>query len=245
MSMLVNPFAFGGGGGTPPGPETIADLEFWADASQESGFSNGDQMNAVQDWSGNNRDGTGVARGGIKPTFRTTDGPTAGAAFRFGQNSADGGHFSLPDFLTGFSAGHGFAVIKWDSATGESSPPFSTWGSAGDGYYIFEPNDHIYDPFATSVRKDDITPNTAINLWHLYECRSAAGAWSLWQNGVQLHSTGTNTVAFSSAPLIGGTAGRPCIGLSRTMFFYSRILNAGEITSIYDWVEFIDGITLP
>ncbi len=245
MSYIINPYLFatGGGGGFGPDPSTVADLQFWNDTYQETGFSNGNQMSAVQDFSGNNRDGTGVSGGGSLPVYRATDGPNSMPCIRYGVNSGAAGYFTLPNFLTGFTAGHGFAICK--TVLRDGSQPFSSWGSTDDGYYPWSANNLMYDPTATNARKDAIAAGPLVmsgaggTPWHLYEFRSASGAWSLWQNGAQTYSTGSNTVAWGTTPTIGKELGpgRMFIGDIAELFMYSSIKSGADLTTILSYLN--------
>lgn len=207
-------------------------------------------MNTVQDWSGNNRDGTGVATGGSKPRYRSTDGPNSLPCIRPKQGDGVNGYFTLPDFLTGFTAGHGFAVMKKQQDPPTSSTPcavLSDWGTGGIDVIPFT-DGKLYCAFGTNARKDNITNSVGtMTNWRLYEERSASGAWSNYLDGTQLHTTGTNTVAWSTTPKIGFTGGASggLEGDFAECFFFSRILNSTELQTIYDYIQAKYGITLP
>lgn len=234
-------------GGALPGPSSISDLQLWIDATQETGLTNGQQVSTATDFSGNGRSGTGTVWQTQKPLYQTASGPNSLPWFYYGTSGSVGGYFTFTDFISSYTSGHGFAVCKVDGTTVDPCPPFSQWGTATDGYYPFNGNVHIYDTFGTNARKDNITPASSLTAWHLYEARTASGAWSLYQNGTQISTTGTNTVAFTSSPQIGYLAaqGRIFRGGQATNFFYNRVLNSGEIQTIYDYIESRYAITLP
>lgn len=255
MSMLVNPFLFATGGGAGPG---VADLEFFLDAAQETGFSDGDQMTTAQDFSGNNRDATGVLVSTILPTYRATDGPSGTPAIRLMSNAtAQGGYFTVPNFVDAWTEGHGFIVLKLDiepTLNSRSGHPLGGWGNTTDEYYNFPSDGVIYCGWGSSARKTTLNPVTSLDTWHVYEVRSASGAWSRRINGAtstnDFFSTGTNTVQFRASP------GLPTIGRNQTnnntmhglvhkVLVYSRVLSAGEITTVYDYLETETGIVMP
>lgn len=243
---LVNPYIFGGSG-FGSGPDTIADLEFWADAFQETGFSDNDQMTPVLDWSGNSRDGTATGTPD-KPRWRSALGPNGIPCFEFSTDgSGTGGYFTLPNFLTGFPEGHGFCVIQnFFAAPNASAVPFPDWGSSTDGYYPFSGDSKIYDTFGTNTRKNAITPIVGFDTWHLYEGRSAAGAWSLYQNGTEIQAPVANTVAWGTTPKMGWESGPGRFGICRVseQFFFSAIKTGGDLTTIKNYITAKTGIIL-
>lgn len=209
-------------------------------------------MNTAQDWSGNNRDVTGVVGNTLKPTYRSTDGPNSQPAFRlFSNATTEGGYFTVPDFLTSYTAGHYLAVVKLDiepSIISRCAPPLGDWGSDTTGdLYHFPTDNKIYDAWGSTVRKASSSVSPTLTNWLVYEVRSASGAWSNHFDGVQLFSTGTNTVGWSTVPKVGATTtnANRLWGMIAEIVFYNRVLNGGEITTIYDYFETKYGITLP
>lgn len=248
MSTILAPFhglykpaavAAGGPGGV------ATDLQLWIDASQETGFSNGDQVTTAQDWSGNNRDATGVVDNVLKPSYRATDGPNSLPAFRLQNEITDeGGYFSLPNFLSG-SAGQHFCVVKLDadpqSADSHAGPPLGNWGTASSvSLYPNNPDNIIYSSWGNTVRRATVDPTPSMANWHVYEERSAANDWSNWLNGSMLFQTFTNTVAWGTNPRIGShSVGgvSTLFGMIAEVIFYNRILTGGEITAIYSYLN--------
>ena len=254
MSFIVNPYAFAVGG-FGPDPSTISNLELWLKADAITGVSEGGDVNIWVDSSGNSRDATGaVGTGSIKPTYLGSGGPNSQPAVRMSATGASGTasrpRFNLPNFMTGFSAGHGFTVVKLDSdpppTDGESSPVWGDWGSGGDGYFCFGGDSKIYDDFGTNSRKTTVNPTPALTSWRLYEVRSASAAWSNHLDGTQLFSTGTNTVGWSTSPYIGFTAtnSKRLNGIIAEVIFYSRVLNSTEISKIKSYITAKYGLTL-
>lgn len=249
MSMLVNPFLFAVAGNDPLG---ISDLQLWIDASQETGFSNGDEVSTAQDWSGNNRDATGAIFSVLLPTYRATDGPNSLPAFRCVDETTDeGGYFTLPNFLSG-SAGHHFAVVKLDgdpqALDSHAGPPLGDWGTASSAsLYPNNPDNIIYSSWGSTIRRATVDPTPSLANWHVYEERTALNDWSNWLNGVMLFQELTNTVAWGTGPKIG----RHSVGGVTTMFgmiaeviFYNRALTGGEITTIYTYLNDKYGFSL-
>lgn len=226
------------------GPDTITDLELWLDAFQIVGLSNDQEITTWEDESGNNRDATGVLITDFKPRYRTTDGPSSMPAVRLvsGAEGDKGGYFTLPNFLTSFTAGHGFAVVKMDSGNDNSTPAMSDFGTGTNfaNFYAFSDN-RIFNDFGSTVHQEvpnGYTGTHPVTVWHIFEVRATASAWSARIDGDQVHFTGTNTVAWSTTPFIGHRAldNGFSRGLVAEVFMYSRILNGTEYTTIKDYI---------
>lgn len=235
MSLIINPYAYAGGGGSDP--LGIPDLELWLKMSTLSGLSNDDPITTWPDSSGNGRDATGTGLSGAKPVYKTSGGPTGGPSVRL---SLDDGSalrfFSLPNFLTGFTAGEIFVICiaKADPGDGVNSsngPPVGDWGSATAGsLYPFWSDSKIYEEFGTTVRKTTNDPTTSLAAWNCYNIRSAAGSfvWSIngATSGNDFFSTATNTVGWGTAPKIGADdVGKYLHGSEVEVIFFSRILD--------------------
>lgn len=231
-----------------PGPDSISDLELWLKADAITGLDDGDEISMWVDSSGNGNDATGVVQTSLKPTWKATAGPDSMPAVRLVEDGPGGGYFSLPDFVSGFTEGHYFVVLKHDSdpASNNAAPILTDWGSSTDEYFPFLSDSLIYNGFGSSVRKNSIAYSGSLANWRLDEVRTASGAWSEWMDGTSIHSTGTNTVAFSTAPFIahGSTSTRWVYGLVAEIIFYSRVLSAGEITTIKDYLTDKYGLTI-
>lgn len=231
---------FGGGFG-------VSGVELWYDAYQLTGFAEDAEISTLTDFSGNARHGTGVAvslGGGTKPTYKGSSGPNSRPCINFNV-----GYFTVPDFMTGFAAGHAFAVVKINNdppgppgatGTAQCGSPMGHWTSDAslDSLYPFT-DGIIYEAFGSTARKTTVNPAPSLTSWRLYECRSASGAWSNHLDGTQLFSTGTNTVGWSTTPFIG----RSIAGVTATLrgniaevIFFSRVLNSTEIASIKSYL---------
>jgi len=245
------------GATVPPGPEPtdLANLELWLPVSALSG-SDGDPITTWLDQSGNARNATGT--GSAKPLYKTTGGPTNGPRVLFGDTGgANLRNFTLPNFLTGFTSGEGIAVLKIDTDPATSpgaGPPFGNWGSATTGsLYNFSGDSKIYEEFGTNARKTTNDPVTNLTTWHVYDVRSASASfiWSI--NGAtstnDFFSTGTNTVGWGTAPLIGADANdsRTLLGSMVELIFYSRVLDQATERGpvVYTYLNNTYGFSLP
>lgn len=227
---------FGAAGGGGPQPTDLANLELWLKADAITGLSNGDQITTVwPDSSGNGRDATAVAgSSGEKPTWQATGGPNSKPAVKFRDSSnttINFGWFSLPNFMTGFTAGDVFVVMQKLSKSNLSvnlcSPPLGDWGSTTDDFFCFQTDQKIYDGTGSTLRKTTVDPGDVTTTAFVYEVRTASGAWSNYKDGTQLFTTATNTVAFNSAPFVGHTAtnSKRYDGLTSEIIFLSRVID--------------------
>src|SRR5262249_96509 len=107
----------------------------------------------------------------------------------------------LPNFVSGFSEGEAFIVIKASSAT-PAYPGLGFW-YFGDGNALTtypDNNGRIYDNFGTSTLYETGVPAQPINQFHFYNAPSRPNEWSCRINGVTHHVETANTVAFTTTP---------------------------------------------
>lgn len=141
------------------------------------------------------------------------------------------GWFTLPNFMTGFTAGHIFIVMQKITKTsvvpGRSGPPIGDWGSNTDEYFVFSTDNKIYDSTGSSVRKTTADPGDITTNAFVYEVQTASGAWSNYKDGTQLFTTATNTVAFGTGPKVARstTNTKKFDGYISEIIFYSRVLD--------------------
>jgi hypothetical protein len=238
MSFIINPYSFSaaGGGGVLP-TDLSSDLELWLPVSALSALSNDDQITTqFLDQSGNGNDPTGAVGVGQQPIYKTTGGPTGGPRVEL-SNGSNGRWFTLPNFLTSFTAGEVFVVLAINADppadTSHSGPPLGDWGTPNTGLYPYFGDSKIYEGWGSTVRKDATKdPDTALTSWHVYNIRSAAGAYSWRINGAasgnDFFSTATNTVGWGTAPQIGRGVtgfGANCYCSFADIIFASRILD--------------------
>jgi hypothetical protein len=182
----------------PISPSSISGLELWFKADAYVG-NNNDILATWEDQSTNNRDGTAVAT----PTY-LTNRINGLPAIDF--NGTD--RFSLPNFLTGFSAGTVFfvAVCELSGISIRSGHPIGDWGTHGGGnadHYPWTGDNNIYSDFGATLRKN-FDPAGALNSWHIATTIAAANDWRFYYNGSSEFTTGTNTVGWNTTPMIGG-----------------------------------------
>lgn len=222
-----------------PSPADISGLQLWLKANnmQFAAFTDGQQISGTwDDSSANSRNATAV-QAGTTPTYpklMRTSGPNSYPAIRMVTTGAGslGGWFTLPDFLTGFTAGDYFAVVQLDASpsTNNGATPLGDWCSGtDDSYYTFTGDGKIYDQWGTTARKDAITVS-GLNSWHLYEVRNAALAWSNYKNGAQLFTTAINTVGWGTAPKVARVTGSSkfMLGMVAELIFYNSVLSSSD-----------------
>lgn len=228
--MIINPYVYATSGGAQP--NSLANLELWLKADSIVGLNNQDQINTWSDSSINARNATGQADSGIKPRYGSASGPLAGPSVELNLNGS-GGYFTLPNFMTGFTAGEAFMVVKCNadpaSSSGTSAHPLSQWGSdATAAHYPFT-DGVIYDDFGSTARLTTGNPSTSLATWHVYDVRSASASWIRSINGAtagaDFFSTGTNTVGWGTTPQLGKDNGNLTLAYLAEVIFYSRILD--------------------
>ena len=250
MSFIINPYVYAVSGGPFGGGFGVSGAELWYDAYQLSGFAENAEISTCTDFSGNARHGTGVVLGGgggTKPTYKGSSGPNSRPCINFNV-----GWFDLPNFLTAFTAGHAFVVVKINAdpppGTGNCGSPLGFWtGHATlDSLYPFT-DGIIYEGAMSTSRHTTVNPTPALTSWRLYEIRSASGAYSTHLDGTQIFTTASNTVGWGTTPRIG----RSRAGVTATLrgdiaevIFFSRVLNSTEITSIKSYITAKYALTL-
>lgn len=180
-------------------PTDVTNCELWLAADNIVGLNDGDAVTTWSDASGNARDAT-QATAAKKPIYKTAI-VNGEPIVRF-----DGSDdvLALPNFLTGFTAGEMFVVVKIDVDPPAASGQTGCWnfGSGARSHYPFT-DGTIYDHFGTDTRKTTVDPTPALTSFRLYNAISASGEWTSNLNGTQLFTTATNTVGWSTAPLVG------------------------------------------
>lgn len=181
--------------------ELGANLVGWWKGTSLAG-SDGDAKSSWADSSGDGQDATGGGPG-LHPLLRTA------ALNSLNVMEFNGtAYMTLPDFMTAFTAGTVFHVAKLDTdppaSTAVSGPVFKGGTSGSADHYPYDADGLIYHGFGSDTRKSTgYDPSPTFADWHLGCFRSAANDWKFFHNGVQAYTTGTNTVAFPSAPYLG------------------------------------------
>lgn len=216
-------------------PSDIANLELWLAPSSLSG-AQGDPIGTWNDTSGNARHAT-QSISAERPTLNLSQiGARAGARFDGTPGAGvNGASLNLPDFLTGFTAGEGFVIIKVDNDPGVvPNSGLWTFGNSGQDVHYPYSDGVIYDGFGSNVRKTTVNPTpTLSSQYRLYNVTSKSGGWTNRLDGTQLFTTATNTVGWTTAPKVGlGGPGLFLQGTITELWIYSRELTTGERDSM-------------
>jgi hypothetical protein len=220
-------------------PLSVANLELWLDASDAATLfqdsagttaatANNDPVGRWSDKSGNGRNATqGTA--GARPLLKTA--LQNGRAMLRTDGTDD--VLSLPDFLTGFTAGEIFAVVKSVNAKGSRQDGLWTFSVPDSGYYTFT-DSQVYDGFGTDTRKTVGAISGDTNIARVINVYSAANDWAFRLDNTEVFSTGTNTVSFRADPSIGSNAGAPQFGNHDwgEVVLYSRKLTTAERSAV-------------
>jgi hypothetical protein len=113
-------------------------------------------------------------------------------------------YFNLPNFLTGATGAEAFVILK----VATNPPPSfqSLWEMGGDSFYhktYPDTDGSIKDDFGSTVTQPEGVPAQPLTQYHVYEVSSQTNSWAAWINGILLDQNGSNTVGFSTAPLLG------------------------------------------
>lgn len=227
----------------PPDPSTIANLELWLQP-RSIGVGDGNPISTWSDSSGNSRNATNV--GTQRPTFRASGGSNNQPYVEF-DGSDD--TLVLPDFATGFTAGHIFYVVKIDNdppgASGQAGPIMRASTTGGDPPHYPWTDGIIYDNWGSTSRKTVGDPTPALTSWRVYEVVSKSGGWTAWLDGTQLFTTGTNTVGFDSVLRIAvNQNGHRLDGGIHELIWYSAEKTGADKTTIKAYLSYWYGITI-
>lgn len=237
MSMLINPYAYGGAAPPPDDPSTIASIWDWWEPSRE-GLANNDPISTltgqVSPGAGHNFTQTLTAR----PTFIDSVVNGLGVARFDGSNDFMGS--VNPSALT---AAHLWMVIKvvvqnhvsgtWDFGT-----------SASQNHYALPADSKIYDGSCSNTRRDCGVPAADLTQWQVPEVVSTSSEWTYKVSGTQLFTTGTNTVGIKTDCHIGqdNTNERACDIAG--VYLFSAKLSAGERTTMVAYLNDRFGLSI-
>lgn len=186
-------------------PRDIPDLLFWGSPEYEAAnYTDGQAMTGLTDLSGLGNHATAV--GGLPPLFQATTGPGGAESIRFrgthGTTSATWGYFSLPAGLMGSAAsGEITAMLKSDGANCSLWGLGVSAGSSAASHYPFSGT--IYEGFGTNNRKTLGAPVLSITDWRRYNVWSAANDYAAQLDSTSQFTSGSNTVLWDAAPIIG------------------------------------------
>ncbi|MDR2429404.1 MAG: fibronectin type III domain-containing protein, partial [Puniceicoccales bacterium] len=189
-------------------------------------------LNGWPDQSGRNNSATSpnVA---VRPEV-VTDPETNRPVVRF--NAAQSRQLNLPHFMNGATEGEAFVVLKATSATPSAHRGLWRMGAAGNSYYPLNTG-ALSDFFGTTTSRSLGAPAADITQWHVYNVSSKPGEWSARFNGVQQHLATTNTVSWSTTPLLGHSGSNAFDGSIAEILVFDRVLSAAERETISTYLQ--------
>jgi hypothetical protein len=225
-------------------PPDIAGLQHWLRADTGISFSASGTVSTWSDMSGHGFHGTGS--GSVGPVFSGSGGPNDHPYVSF-NNSA----FTFSDPYNGMTQGEGFVVFNRVLLDGNNDGLWAV-GTANSGNRIPFPTDNkVYDDWGSTVRKGGagiapLQPSQVLGQWYVYNVSSAPGDWTNRVDGRTYHSTTTNTVAFSSTPVLGRGVISPVqlnlVGGVVELIVYDRKLTDVERQRVMQYLFFRYGV---
>ncbi len=140
-------------------------------------------------------------------------------------------YLSLPNLMSGASAGDGFVVVKSIEPTAGVRVGLWSLGSYADINFYPDSDGTIYDDFGSTARYNFAKPAIALNTYHLYNVSAKAGEWIARQNGRPFYSKLSNTVGFRTNPALGAGWNSASYGLKgdiAEVIIYDRVLTDAE-----------------
>lgn len=154
--------------------------------------------------------------------------------------------FGSNDYLSHTGAISAAAAGEWFHVQNLASDPMANnvvafgFGSSAGSCHIPYSNGVIYDDFAGTVRHTTGSSGGALAGTHIYNARSAAGAWSNYIDGTLHYSTGTNTVGWGTGlKTLGSTSpGSSIVGhlCEVVVFGRSTVLTSDERTALMGYL---------
>jgi hypothetical protein len=205
-------------------PTDIAGCVVWLAADREA-YADGDPVTNA-DNGGSGVDWTSL--GGPTATYKTSITPTGKPVFRF--STANNALYG-PD-LSAMTAASVFVVVKIVNDPPDSAAHAGLWLLTTDTNATYFPyiDSTIYDACFTSARKTTVDPTPSLSsAFRVYEVLSGSGDWRSYLDGVNLFTTGTNTVACYTIPALGYTSGVNYLqGDIAAFLIYDSVLSAGN-----------------
>jgi hypothetical protein len=146
-------------------------------------------------------------------------------------------YLSLPDFMSGASAGEMFVVLRCDPYNSGTIRGFVRIGSDGNNAH-YPLSGSIKDSFGSTVRQDGSgIALQDLSQFHIYNAVSVPGGWTNRVNGILNYTTAVNTVGWSTLPRIGLSQSYYFAGDIAEMIVYDHRLNADEEAAIQKYLS--------
>ncbi len=209
-------------------------IKVWFDISRVGGYSNGQSIPYIKDYSGNNNHGRAVSTA----RFATAQTPKGMSAIDF---QGTGG-FDLGSRIITSGSGEAFIVLKTRSQPNGLWTIGSCAGNSDETHYPF--GTVVYDNFGrpTGARRS-FTPTTSIYNWCVYNVYSAPSDWAAYLNGtLQASSATVANPAWSEINWHVGVGSKNGAieghynGWIAEFVFYNRKLSSGERTTMTNFL---------
>ncbi|HWA11396.1 MAG TPA: fibronectin type III domain-containing protein [Opitutaceae bacterium] len=142
-------------------------------------------------------------------------------------NAANAQNFTLPNLMSGATAGEYFIVVKAASDNDGSNHGLLQLGTNDASYYPLADGE-VRDNFGTNAYKTVGDPPPALDSFNLYNVSAKSAEWTARFNGVTQYQTLSNTVAFSSSPVIGIAGPYNFGGDVAELIIYDHVLQGHE-----------------
>jgi hypothetical protein len=182
------------GGVAPFSPANLSGLSLWLKADAGVTLS-GSNVTAWADQSGNGNNATPVVD---NPIYNISDLNSKPTISLTSMSDYVERVFSISINPLGVAGSTAFSVQYVEDVCGagdDNGPIFGNFGSSGtQSHYPYGQDCSVYDAFATTSRKDALTPPTAITAtWSIYSVHSTNGEWKDYVNGALMHFDSYNT----------------------------------------------------
>ncbi|OAM91858.1 hypothetical protein AW736_26520 [Termitidicoccus mucosus] len=212
---------------TAPAPSTLTDgLRLWLRAGQQVTIAGNGRVSCWEDQSGQNNHATQTNVAAM-PAL-AADGTVT---FTAAQNR----RFALPAALmSSTTEGEIFIILK------AAATPSAIRGLWRMGYssYSYYPNTDgtVYDDAGTNTSRSLGLPTADLVQWHLYNISSKPDEWVSRFNGQERASFDTNTVRWSTSPLLGSNGSNGFDGDIAEILIYNRVLSASERETVSNYL---------
>jgi hypothetical protein len=155
-----------------------------------------------------NRGALGNATGVNSPQWTAIDADFNGHPSISGNGTTNDRRFTLPN-LSSLTVGEVFIVAKVNADPPGAAADSGFWkiGSVGGaGTHVPFTDGVIYDEFGSTAQKTVGDAAASLTSTFHYNVLSKDGEWTARLNGVQIFTTGTNTVGFSATPVLMGSS---------------------------------------
>lgn len=197
-------------------------------------LSDGEAIATWPDSSGNGWDAT-QSNEAVRPIFKENI-VNALPAVQFNANE----FFLFGNLFGGVTEGEVFIVLQV-----ADDPPLNAqggiwrFGSSGSSDHYPWTDSNVYMGWGSSARKSVGNPSQDMTVWHYMNISTTANLWVMRQNGTQMFSTTSNTVAFTTTPALGRstTTSHLFEGYIAAVFMYSSVLSTTDRDSVNAYID--------